>query len=844
MRLPFALRHALREARANGRRLGVYLLAISLGVGALVAIRSFRTDALEAVRQEARGLLGADLELHAGAPLPDSVLAAADSLAAEGVELGRVVRLPTVVIGPHDDVRLVQLHGVSGGWPFYGELRTDPPGVWERLEDARVAVVDPALLIHLGAELGDSLEVGGGRFVIGGTFEGLPPDFGPGAALGPRVVVGERWLAETGLLAFGTLARHHLYFRFPNLEGRQPFIDRYHDSWRRANISFGTAEERAENVTEFLDALTRFLGLVGLAALLLGGVGVAVAVHVFVRERRPVIAVLRCIGATQRTAFSAYLLLAVLLGAAGAAAGVLLGLAVRVLLPGVLGELVPVRVGFSVDMAAAAAGLAAGMGVAVIFALLPLLEVRGIAPLRALREDDSERPAGRRLDPARLGVYACLAAVLVALGVWTAPTPLMGWAFAGALVAVLALLRAVAWLLARALRRWFPHGASFVVRQGMAGLFRPHNQTAAVTVALGFGVFAVGGLWLVQQNLLDWILPEDRAARPTLAVIDVQADQRAAVDAIFTAAGLAAPSYEPIVVARIAALDGVPVDSILDGPRAREVEPWALRREYRNTWRARLSDAEELVAGTWFDAEEADLPRISMEEDLAASLGVGLGSTVTWDVQGRNVATRITSLRAVDWSRFGTNYFVVFEPGALAGAPTTYVSLAEVPDANTRARLQRDLTRRHANLGVLDVAVVQEALARVLDRVTGAIRFMALFTLAGGAAVLFGAVAAARHQRSREAVLLRTLGATRAQVTRILLTEYAVLGAMAGSAGVLLASVAGWALVHWVFRLDFHPHPVGMLGLGLAAALLAAAAGALTGRAPLRRPPLAALRDL
>lgn len=844
MTIPFALRHALRETRANGRRLGVYLLAISLGVAALVAIRSFRTDALDAVRLEARALLGADLELRSRALFPDSVLASADALVAGGVELGRVTRLPTVIIGPREDVRLVQLHGVSGGWPFYGDLTTAPPGAWQRLDSARVALVDPALLIQLEAAPGDSIEVGSSRFQIGGTFQGLPPDFGRGSVLGSRLVVGERWLEDTGLLAFGSLAQWHLYFRFPEIDARQTFIDRYQDTWRRQRVSFDTAEERAENVTEFLDAMTRFLGLVGLAALLLGGVGVAAAVHVFVRERRPVIAVLRCIGATQRTAFTAYLLLAVLLGGAGAALGVLLGIAVRALLPGVLGELVPVKVGFSVDATAVAAGLAAGVGVAVIFALLPLLDVRGIAPLRALREDDADGPPGPRFDAPHLAVYACLAAALVALGVWTAPVPLMGWVFAGALVSALALLRGVAWLLSRALRRWFPHGAPFVVRQGIAGLFRPHNQTAAVTVALGFGVFAVGGLWLVQRNLLDWITPEEWESSPNLAIIDVQADQRTAVDSIFTAVGLTPPRYEPIVVARIAALDGVPAESLLAGPRDGGVEPWALRREYRNTWRARPTEAEELVAGSWFEGPAGDVPRISMEADLADALGVGLGSRVTWDVQGRPVTTRITSLRRVDWSRFDTNYFVVFEPGALDGVPTSYISLVEVADPAVRALLQRDLIRRHANLGVVDIAVVQETLARVVNRVAGAIRFMALFTLAGGAAVLFGAVAAARRQRTREGVLLRTLGATRAQVMRILLTEYALLGVMAGAAGALLATAAGWALVHWVFRLDFQPHPAGILALVLATMLLAAGAGALTGRAPLRRPPLAALRDL
>ena len=849
MRLPFALKLALREARSTARRLGVYMGAITLGVAALVAIDGYRANAVDTVRRDARRLLGADLRLGSNSEMPDSIRTFVDSLGRTGAEIARVTGTLSMAVGPAADgtvgggnARLAQLRAVEGGFPFYDEWTTEPAGLWPQLRASDDALVEPSLLVMLDAEVGDTLTVGFARFRIAGTVTNLPAEFGFRGAIGPRIFIAAHRLPATGLVQFGSMVRYETFVRMPRGAEVQRFVDAHHDRFRRAQISFDTAEDQGEEIAEALSAMSRFLGLVGLTALLLGGLGVASAVNVFVKEKRATVATLRCLGATQSTAFLAYLVQSVLLGFIGAVLGAILGVLTQAALPFVLGNTIPVRVDFALELPAILIGIGIGIGIATLFALLPLLEVRGITPLQALRHD--VEPVQRK-DPLRWLAYAALVGIVVALSFWQAPDwrPALGFS-AGILVTVL-VLRGSAEALIRILRVSFPKRASFVVRQGVANLFRPHNQTAAVTVALGFGVYMLTALWLVQRNVLARFEVDDMSAQANLVAFDIQSDQSARLDSLVRAFG-GVPRSEPIVTARISAVNGASVDSILGGQQARNVEPWALRREYRNTYRNELSASEEIIAGAWWDASEragGDTARISIEEDVARALDVGLGDAITWNVQGRTIDSRITSLRSVDWARLDTNFFVIFEPGTLDDAPQSFVMLARIEDDAQRARLQSAIARSIPNVSLLDLALVQRTVERILGNATLAIRFIGGFAILGGVLVLAGAIAAARYQRLRESVLLRTLGATRMQVRAILVTEYAALGALAGLAGSLLAVAASWALVKFLFELEFSMPLLAPIVAAAATAALAIALGLLNSREALRSTPLAALRE-
>ncbi|MEX2284589.1 MAG: FtsX-like permease family protein [Gemmatimonadota bacterium] len=854
MKLAFALRLAGRESRSSWRRIGLYMSSITLGVAALVAINSFRRSLVESVELESRALLGADLRLTSERPFTEPIQAIIDSATAQ-YDVSTITNLVSMAVAPASQkVRMVQLRAVTGGFPYYGDVVTRPAGMWRQLDQHRVAVVDPALLLQLEVKIGDTLYVGQAPFVIAGTIEKLASDFSFRSALGPRVAIAGKYLEDTGLMQFGSFAERQAFMRISDPKQLQRFVDLRHEKFRENLVDFDTAEEQSDNLAEALDALTRFLGLVGLAALLLGGVGVASAVHVFIREKRPTVAVLRCLGATQGTVFLAYLLQAAGLGLMGAALGAVLGLGVQMLLPGVLGDVLPVAVTFRVDWLSIATGLAVGVWVASLFALIPLLAIRGISPLQALRRE--YEPARARFDWLRLLAYAALAASIIGISYWQTQYWQPTVAFSGGLTVALLLLWLTAWLLARATRRFFPRRARFTIRQGVGSLFRPHNQTVSVILALGFGVFVIATIYLVQNNLLDWLEIENSPNAPNLVAFDIQRDQVAAVREISRGRSTVPPQLTPIVPARISHHKGRPVGQLMldtivrisgrDTSVTMVVEPWALRREYRHTYRDTLVDSEELIAGKWFGdsptARQSPV-EISVEQDLADDLNLDIGDHLTWDVQGIQIESRVTSLRRVDWARFATNFFVVFPSGVLDQAPQSYVALLRVDGPDQRAELQRDLVARHSNITVIDVAQVQAAFEEIIGKVTLAIRFMAVFSTLAGLVVLVGAVATSRFQRMREVVLLKTIGATRRQVLAILITEYAALGILAGLTGLLLSGIASWALTTFFFRLDFSLPVMALVGTWTVIALAAVAIGLANSIDVLRRPPLAVLRE-
>lgn len=846
MNLRFALRHAMREGRSSWRRIGLYMSAITLGVGALVAINSFRGNIIQALQRESRSLLGADLEIHSRPPFPTPVQLVLDSVAASGTPMSYVTSLPSMARSPRTELsRLVQVRALEGLFPYYGEITTDPIEAWSRLQGEAVAVVDAAVPIQLDIGVGDSLQLGEATFEIAGIITSSPGEVSFQSAIGPRVYIPARYLEATRLVQFGSLVRYQAYLKIEDNQTLQSFLNRYNQFFRDHNVGYDTVAERVEDLTEVMSNMTRFLGLVGLTALLLGGVGVASAIHVFIKDKLETVAVLRCLGATQSTVFAAYLFQAMALGLAGAAAGVLLGLAVQSTLPRVLGDFLPLDVSTSVDWVSVIVGLSIGVWVSGVFALLPLITVRDIPPLRALRRDvEHVTPSSRTW---RISAFAALMGSIVAISVWQAPTRGMGLAFAGAITLTAALLWVTARLLMRTTRKHFPKRARYVVRQGVANLFRPHNQTAAVIVALGFGVFIIATIYLVQRNLLEPFKIDPSSNAPNLFLFDIQEDQRDGVADLLAQHGVPTLQLIPLIPSRLSHINGRTVDEILSDTTGPQVRRWALRREYRHTYRDTLTRTEELVAGKWWDTPAepgAGLPQVSIEQDLADELHVGLGDRITWSFQGVPVEVEITSIRRVDWARFELNFFFVFEPRALEGAPPTIIAFTRIDDPSLRAAFQRDLVRSFPNVSVADLALLQEALRGVIDKVTLAIRFMALFSIASGIVVLLGAISTSRFHRVREGVLLKTIGATRKQIGQILLTEYVALGSLAGLTGILLAGFAGWGLVHFLFEMDFHLPATALAALWLGVVGLTAGIGLLNGRDALKKPPLAVIREL
>jgi len=849
----FAWRLAIRELRHGLRRVGVYMASITLGVAALVSIHSFRDDVARSVQEEADVLMGANARLADDAPLPPEIESVLDSLRAAGAGVARVTTATSMVLAPRSNlVRLLQVRALDEGYPYYGDVTTRPAGEWgEHLRPGR-ALVDPAVLTQLSVDVGDTLVVGLSRLEIAGTVDDLPTDLAYQTAIGPRVHVSQATLAESQLLVVGSLARYEAFLRLPDIEDRRTVRERYDSIFDAADVGYALAEEQAQSLSNGVRFLGRFLGLVGLGALLLGGVGVASAIHVYIREKRAAIAVLRCLGAHQGTAFTAYLMQAALLGLCGAVAGVVVGLGVQAILPTLLADVLPVNVTTRVSIASAAAGLGIGVWVALVFALIPLLGVRDVPPLAALRHDFE--PAGRGVDALRLAVYALAGGSVLLLCAIEAPEPEVGLGFAGALAVAALLVAGTAWLLTRAARRWFPAGAPYPVRQGVSNLFRPQNQTMSVTLALGFGAFVIGTIVEVGGSIRDELTLSFGTGQPNVLLFDVQPDQVDGVLALMPESVRPSADVTPLVTSRIAAINGRTPDELRENPNREErPEGWAVRREYRNTYRPFIGPAEQLVRGRWWDGtagseddttiEAGDLAGVSLEEDVAVSLRVDLGDTITWEVSGVQVPTVITSIRRVDWERLEPNFFAVVEPGVLEDAPQTIVMVARLPDETQRASLQRELVGRFPNVSALDFSRVQEAIDTVLSRVRQAVAFLGVFSALAGVIVLLGALATSRVQRLREGALLKTLGARRPQVLTVLLSEYVALGTVATASGLVFAVAGAAIVVPTVFEMEYAPRLGALVLIWIVVLALTVVVGMLGSRDLLRRAPLPVLRE-
>lgn len=841
----FPLRLAWWEGRASFRRVGLYALSITLGVAALVAVRSFREDVERSVKAQAQVLMGADAKFEADQPLPDSVTTVLDSLRAAGVETAEVVHTVSMVSAPRSDgLRLLQVWSVDGDWPFYGPVDSEPAGAWARRDD-QGAIVDRAVLVQLGARIGDTLTIGLTEVVLRAVVDDLPTDPGFQSAVGPRVWLTPGALEAAGLLGFGSLAGWDTYIRSDDPASLEVLDERYDLLLEGAGVGFSTADQRARRLTRAVGFLGRYLGLVGLGALLLGGIGVASAIHVFVKERVTQVAVLRCLGARQGGVFAAYLLQAAALGFLGALAGVVVGVAIQLSLPTLLAGVLPVDVEPRISWSTAAAGLGMGVWVAAIFALLPLLAVRDVPPLRAFRH--TVEGGSGRFSPSRILAVIALVASVAALAVLEAPSVGEGLGFAAGLGIATAALWVVGSGAIALSRRLFPRSAPYPVRQGFSNLFRPGNQTVSITLALGFGAFIVGTVLQVQGNLGRVLSLDAGEGQPNLLLFDVQPEQRDGMLELLPPEARAGTEVTPLVSARLEAIGGVDVETLrveggADGPAG-----WAVRREYRHTWREGVSSAETVIAGEWWpDAAAAPegVARISMEADLAEELGVGLGDELTWDVEGRSIPSVVTSLRIVDWDRFQTNFFVVFEPGTLDEAPASWVVLTRLPDPERLAAFQRDLVQHFPNVSAIDLSRVQEAVEGILSRAQQAVAFLAGFAALAGLVVLAGALAASRHQRVREGALLKTLGARRRQLLTVFFSEYLALGAVAAASGLALSVVSAWVLVSQVFEFDYALDPRIPAMIAVAIAGLTVLTGVVGSRGLLERPPLPILRDL
>jgi putative ABC transport system permease protein len=812
--LALAWRLARRELRSGLRGFAVFLACLALGVAAIAAVGVTNAGVIDAIKRDAAALLGGDIRLEAtNLPIAQDVLA---GLMPPAARRSDAVRTNTMAFGPEGRRVVVSLKAVDGAYPLYGALSLEPP-----LDSAQAladggAVVEPGVLTRLGVGIGEQIRIGEATFTVRATIVREPDQLGGFEAIGPRGMIGMADLARTQVLVPGALARYDYRFALPPGTDAAALVAELRRSHPDAHWRPRGTRDVQPQVTRFTDRLASYLTMAALTTLLIGGVGVALAIQNYLAGKTTTIATLKCLGARSRLIFRMYLLQVLMLAGIGIAAGLAIGQFLPWLLAGVAGRLSPIRLAIGFYPLPLLIAAACGLLGALVFAIWPLARAREISPAGMFR---ALLVPPRRLPPpaALIGLGLSLLA-LAALAVAGVADRGLGAIFVAVAVVAAGLLVGIAWLVMRAVRLVGQRGSARM-RIALANLQRPGADAQGVIVALGAGLTALTMVALLERNLaaeIELHLP-DRA--PGVFFIDIQRDQvdrfKEAVTAIDDAHIL---QIRPVIRGRVVRIKGVPVDQT-------GIEHWTLRRDRGLSYAAEPPPRTELVAGSWWPADYTGPPLVSVEDEVAAAYRVGVGDRLSFNVLGRVIEAEIASLRPeIDWSEGRLDFVFLFSPGVLEAAPHTYAATVEVPRQREAALLDQ-IAAALPNVTPVTIRDVVERVGELLGKLRIAIAVVGAVTLLSGVLVLAGAVAAARRRHLYEAVVLKVLGARRSDLLRIFLLEYLGLGAAAAVTGGLLGTLGAAVILIEVMHLEWTFAPAVVVLVLLLALAITLAAG-------------------
>ncbi len=824
-------RMAWRDSRTQRLRLVIFSLAIVSGIAALVAIHSLKASVQKGIETQAKSLLGSDLQISSRQPVSDADFA---KLAAMARNISREVAFPTMLKFPSGGARLVQIRGIEGGYPFYGKVETQPLEAWRKLPAGEGILLEPALLDQFQAQVGDEVELGNLKLRILGVVEKPAPRASRFSGFAPEAYVRLADISRSGLLGKSSMSSHQVHLELVNSPKSGTLKDKIRSDFPDTSWRLETPEDRRENLGDALEKFQQFLGVLALASLALGAIGVAGAVHAHINRRVPTVAILRCLGCPGHLAAAIYFAQAGTIGLFGAMLGAGFGIALQTGVLTYFRDSLPITVAPSPEWIAVAQTTAAGFAVCCGFALIPLLKIRRISPAATLRGGAVLEGGTLRALP----VYLLLGGLLLVLALTNDPNWKRALALVGGLGVAFAVLAGVARGLMFVTRKAVGPRWPYLLRQGISNLHRPRNQTLLFLLSLGLGTFLLVTI-LLAGNLLNQRLSITQSSNsPNLYLIDVQPDQLDGVKSVMEKKNLPVLESAPMVTMRIETVRGVPVREAKGVPR------WVARREFRSTYRDFMNDTETLIAGEWHKtvaAPNGPMP-LSLEEGIAKDLQVGIGDELTLDVQGMSIKARVTSLRKVDWSKFNLNFFMVFPLGVLEGAPGFHVVTTKTPAAAASGALQRELVTDFPNVTAIDLTQILETVRDILAKISLVVSLLGGFTVLAGLPILVGTLLNGRDVRLRESVLLRTLGASAKQVRTILVVEYATLGFLSALTGVLLAVAGNAALAVFVFKGSPIPD-FGLLGIAFILVTGISIIGGLAlSRGVCNHPPLEILR--
>jgi putative ABC transport system permease protein len=846
-----------RDLKSAPGKFGFVVLSVAVGVAALVGVRGLSDSFRQTLNTEARSLLAGDLSarlLRAPTPEELSKIAAIEAESGGTIRSTWVTETVSMVSVPTDPVPLlVSLKAVDPAeYPFYGTAELDPAMPLRQALQGDSAIVADEFLIRLNAHVGDTLRLGGRDFRISAVLKQEPDRITAGMGLGPRVMISEASLAQTGLLAPGSRASRRLLVKLPDAPPKGVSADAETAAVRtqlEAALPDAQVMDYREGnpaLTRGLDNATSILSLICLVAMVLGAIGVAMAMHAHLEQRMDMLAILKAIGADSSDLLRIFLLQTLGLGFAGGLLGVAAGVAVMAALPAAFGQLLPVHVILQFPWQSALAGLGTGLLTTLLFCLPPLLDVRAVRPVLVLRRLVEQGPSGiagwfarwwaRRL---QLSIAAVVIAALAGIAWVLSDSPKVGaWfalLFTITLVVLLVLAAAALWFLRFFLNRTRLHLPSSL-RHGLSNLYRPGNQSAAVLAALGTGVMLILAVYLMQKDLLTDLRETASPTLPNVFLVDVRSEEVDGVKAFFAhQAGVSQQlSMIPVVIGRFISINGQPVEQLKG-----QHYPIRMLESAELTWADAPPEGDKVTTGTWWTSSSA--AEIAIGDGVAQRLHVGVGSAVELETGGTTRALTVAAIYRADGQHLGARVSFVLPSGLISDQPSTWYGGAHI-DPKQVGAMERAFFAAYPTITIINVADVLERIESVVDQITFVIRLLAGFSILAGLTILASSIASTRFRRMQEAVVLKTLGATRMRIVGTFSVEFSVLGLLAGSVGVVFANLLTRVLLH---RLDvgFHIAWGATLTALAGTAVLAAATGWIASYRILGLRPLQVLRE-
>jgi len=836
-RFSWTLKMAFRDFRKNISKLLLFISSIVIGIAALVAISSFGDNLRKDIDRQAKELLGADLSLENNQPLGDQPL---DSIAldvAEEVNFASMVSFPS-----SGDSRLTQVRALQGDFPFYGILETLPVEAESSFRNSgKKALVEKSLMALFDAEVGDSIKIGEVTFVIEGELQKVPGQTGIAATVAPAVFIPMEYVEETGLIQFGSRIRYERYYKLAANQDIDKLIEPYSEQWEEEKIDADTVEDRKRSTGRSFDNLSNFLSLVAFIALLLGCVGVASAVNVFVKEKLASVAILRCLGVASFDALLIYLTQIKIMGLVGSIIGAALGSLLQFVLPMVFSDFLPVEVNVQISWSAVFFGIVTGLFISVLFALLPLLKIRKVSPMSTLRPESEETKIHK--DPLRWAVILAIVLFIYSFSFYLLGRWEMALGFAGFVLFAFGSL----WLMGAgimwAIRRFLPISLTYPIRQSLSNLYRPNNQTISLIATIGLGTAMISTLFFVQNQLLEEAQFAEEGEQPNMLLFDIQSDQVNEIRERVLDKDIPILQQVPIVTMGLTEINGLDKSDNEELEEEKRRSRSLYNREFRVTYRDSLIDSERLVEGRLRPVESSgDSIFVSFDKNYAERTGISLGDEIIFNVQGRPLTTYVGSMRDISFRQLSTNFLVLFPDKVLNNAPQFHVIITKTKDERQSAELQSEIVREFPNISMVNLAMVVETLEELLGKISFVIQFMAMFSILTGILVLISSLIISKYQRLRDSILLRTLGASSRTVSLINTFEYFFLGSLASLSGILLSFLATFMLSYYVFELPFRwAWSEALLVYGVITAVTVIL-GWLNGRNIINKPPMEILR--